>query len=339
MTPRPSPRPAPAHGTDALVTRRTLLRGLGGLGAVVAGGGLLAACGGDGGGPVDADGNRLASVLPPEEQALVDLLNETLGLDRELTRDDVVYNVAFASFEVLTGSEQRVPFALFDGSRRALPPAPTRAWLLSDLTRDVVAGPVDAPFYAENLGERGVYVAQATLERSGVHLLVVEREDAYGFAALTARSPAESIVPVPGEALEPLETPTEGELLGLETLCTNTPPCPMHERSFAEVRAAGRPAVVSVATPAFCSSAICAPTIDLLTGIRDEVGTDDVDWIHAEVFTDAGNTPAPYVGADGWALPTEPWTFVVDGDGVIVDRFDGPLVGEFLKAAVARVTS
>lgn len=310
------------------LSRRSVLRGIAGLGAVAGAGPVLAGCGGE------EDLSR--SVVEPDDPVIA-FVNEALGTD--LGPADFTLNVVFASFEVLTGQGARVPFALFDIDRVAPEPTDARAWLVAESSRTVVAGDLPATFHAENLAERGVYVARADLQEAGLHLLVVEKDDEYGFGLVQVRAPQDSTVPTPGETLAALETPTFDDDMGLERLCTNTPPCPMHERSFAAVRAAGRPAVVSVATPAFCTSAICAPTVELLTGLREDIGTEDLDWIHVEVFTDAGETPAPWVGADGWHLPTEPWTFVVRADGTIVDRFDGPLIASFLREAVDRATA
>ena len=38
-----------------------------------------------------------------------------------------------------------------------------------------------------------------------------------------------------------------------------------------------------------------------------------------------------------WRLPTEPWTFVIDRDGIVVERFEGAFSAEELAAAVRRV--
>ena len=56
-------------------------------------------------------------------------------------------------------------------------------------------------------------------------------------------------------------------------------------------------------------------------------------FVHAEIFTDLdpSNGAAPWVLA--WALPTEPWVFVVDARGVITAKFEGAVTQSELEAA------
>ncbi len=66
----------------------------------------------------------------------------------------------------------------------------------------------------------------------------------------------------------------------------------------------------------------------------------DVNFIHIEVYTgfnEPGFAPdpahlAPAVGADYWNLPSEPWVFVMDGQGVVTGRFEGVMAAEELTA-------
>ena len=64
----------------------------------------------------------------------------------------------------------------------------------------------------------------------------------------------------------------------------------------------------------------------------------DVAFIHNEVYVD--NNPnkglRPQLGAYG--LETEPWIFVIDRTGKVVQRFEGALSVDELKQAVAKVS-
>jgi hypothetical protein len=61
---------------------------------------------------------------------------------------------------------------------------------------------------------------------------------------------------------------------------------------------------------------------------------DDVRFIHVEVFE--GNDPAKGYNRwmQEWGLPTEPWTFLVDHTGKIVERYEGPVSVNELEQAV-----
>ena len=57
-------------------------------------------------------------------------------------------------------------------------------------------------------------------------------------------------------------------------------------------------------------------------------------FIHVEVYE--GNDPANGFNRwmQEWKLPTEPWTFLVDRNGTIVDRFEGTVSVIELEDAV-----
>ena len=110
----------------------------------------------------------------------------------------------------------------------------------------------------------------------------------------------------------------------------------MHEVDFADV-VGKKPVVITFATPAFCESRVCGPTVEVIDGVRTDY--DDVTFIHCEIFSDAGQTVGDPVTA--WELPTEPWMFVIDADGTIVRRADGPLlvIADEVRALIDDVTA
>jgi hypothetical protein len=63
----------------------------------------------------------------------------------------------------------------------------------------------------------------------------------------------------------------------------------------------------------------------------------DVDFIHIEVFTglqDPDFAPGPATVAPAvtaWSLPSEPWVFVVDANGVVTARFEGTMTSAELR--------
>ena len=81
------------------------------------------------------------------------------------------------------------------------------------------------------------------------------------------------------------------------------------------------------ATPALCQTRVCGPVVDITEQVKSEFG-DEVEFIHSEVYVN--NTPPklrePLVE---FGLQTEPWLFLVDSDGTIERRIEGPFsVGE-----------
>jgi hypothetical protein len=130
---------------------------------------------------------------------------------------------------------------------------------------------------------------------------------------------------------------TEGRTVATEpdlALLTSDPdPEPaFYQMTIAEALAAGKPAVVTFATPAFCQTDICAPVVDSVKAVYEEVG-EAASFIHVEIY----KTFDPLVVADEvneWGLTSEPWTFVLDEEGTVVARLGGPVSPRELSQAL-----
>jgi glutathione peroxidase-family protein len=74
--------------------------------------------------------------------------------------------------------------------------------------------------------------------------------------------------------------------------------------------------------------------VDVVGEVARRFEGENVRFIHIEVYTD--NDPAKGYNEwmKEWKLPTEPWTFLVDSDGRIVDRFEGTVSAHELESAV-----
>ncbi|MFV2062956.1 MAG: TlpA family protein disulfide reductase, partial [Chloroflexota bacterium] len=137
----------------------------------------------------------------------------------------------------------------------------------------------------------------------------------------------------------------------IESLRTNqsTDPEPdpaMYEVSIAAALEAGEPFVVTFATPAFCGSATCGPTLEIVKAVA--AGEPDMRFIHVEpyllemvddslqpVLSEAGELqPAPWM--DAWNLRTEPFVAVVDAIGNVVAKFEGTVAPDELETAISR---
>ena len=146
-------------------------------------------------------------------------------------------------------------------------------------------------------------------------------------------------VPKPGEKAPRTHTPTAEEVGGdLSKIDTRVPPDLMHEDDFADVLGK-QPAVLLFATPSFCESRVCGPVVDIAEQVRDELGDEEVAFIHMEIFNenDPGKGVRPQLRA--FDLPSEPWVFVVDRTGKISSRIEGAFGAEELKQAVMRATA
>jgi hypothetical protein len=110
----------------------------------------------------------------------------------------------------------------------------------------------------------------------------------------------------------------------LEEITSHTHPDPaLYQMSIAEAVTSGQPSVIVFATPKFCQTAICGPTLDNILAIKPSFP--GVNFLHVEVFTnlDDPQNIQTVPAVDEWGIPTEPWVFVVDATGVVVARFEG----------------
>ena len=143
-----------------------------------------------------------------------------------------------------------------------------------------------------------------------------------------------------GERAPPSRSKTQADG-PLESITSDPDPDPrLYEMTVAEAVGSGRPSVIVFATPAFCTGQTCGPVLDAAKSLIDR--RPDVNWVHVEVYDnlDAAG-PENLVLAEPvseWGLPTEPWVFLVDADGVVTDRFEGVVGPAELEEALARVT-
>jgi len=196
----------------------------------------------------------------------------------------------------------------------------------------------DAVFRALEQQSKGIWVApsnfdviepwggQVNLTPTGtppkvarLNFEVRERFSAPGYGDPAPRSASLTLPDVGGDASK---------------LCTNQPPCGLHDLSIAQaLQPAQKPLVVAFATPAFCTSALCGPELGTVLKLRD-VYTDRVNFVHVEIYEYPFEQQKTAKTVDEWHLPSEPWVFMVDHDGVVRDRFEGSAPLDELEPAL-----
>jgi len=129
-------------------------------------------------------------------------------------------------------------------------------------------------------------------------------------------------IPEVGERAPRIHTPTAADVGGeVSKIDTRVPPDQMHDVDFADV-VGKQPVALVFATPALCQSRVCGPVVDIAQQVADK-HEGEVDFIHMEVYNDndAGQGIRPQLRAFG--LQTEPWTFLIDENGIVRDRIEG----------------
>jgi len=139
-------------------------------------------------------------------------------------------------------------------------------------------------------------------------------------ANVTATAPSV----VSGMPAPPSDTLTLDDGLPLLMMTTDPTPNPAYYRlSVADAVSSGKPSLIIFATPGLCTSKICTPVMDFtIDGLWARYG-EALNFVHVEIYD---LQTSEYVAAmDEWGLNYEPWTYLVDADGVVVQRYDGPL--------------
>jgi hypothetical protein len=181
---------------------------------------------------------------------------------------------------------------------------------------------------------REIYVVDLDLPRAEKTWMVVEpRGVAFqGFQILDVKAEPEAVAI--GAKAPASDNPTLDDAPAKRITTSRPPDVALLRHSVADSLAAGVPFVVAFATPAYCESRTCGPTIDVVEAVRERFEREGVRFIHVEIYED--NQPGQGVNrwVTEWRLPTEPWVFVVDHDGVVRDRFEGAVSVDELTGSV-----
>jgi hypothetical protein len=199
----------------------------------------------------------------------------------------------------------------------------------------------------------GVYVFDADLMTAGAYgaqLTTVVGDSApesirVGFDV----QPTSSVVAI-GDRAPASRTPTLADVGGdVARISTDASPTKaFYETSIADALAAKKPFVVAFATPKFCTSQQCGPTLDRLKPIAARhpgVTAINVEPYQLEykdgrlqpVLTGNPEQLTPTEATREWRLPTEPWVFVVDRNGVVTASLMLIFSDEELDAALKAV--
>ncbi len=144
-----------------------------------------------------------------------------------------------------------------------------------------------------------------------------------------------SIAPAVGSPAPASDSPTIDDVAHLRQISTDPHPDPrFYKTSIAQAVAHHESFVVVFATPKYCTSQVCGPTLNIVKRVAPRFPK--MTFIHVEVYTNLSDPSAlkPAPAAVQWRLPSEPWTFVVDAHGKVAARFEGTMRPAELEAAI-----
>jgi hypothetical protein len=211
---------------------------------------------------------------------------------------------------------------------------------------------VPATFIWAIEGSNGVYTLQATFPSPGqwtadITTSAPESPEAtipFGFDVKDRRT-----VLGPGDQAPSVATPTIAGAGGdVSKVSTDTKPLArFYETSEADAIAAKKPFVLIFATPKFCQTATCGPTLDKLKPVA--AAHPQVTFINVEPYLlkDDQGQLQPDLDASGnlkaapatlaFKLSSEPYVFVVGADGKINSSFELVFSADEIDAAIKAV--
>jgi len=277
---------------------------------------------------------------------------KAVSVNPQLDRSEDALNPILATTVLRTGA-QRVSFLLT--TPKALVKAPQATVTSKFLEGDGATGETrQAIFHLWPYGIRGAYSTELTFERPGRWQLDISVDDAQfsGATQLVVDVAETSEVPDIGMVPPKSRTKTLSSAGGFEALTTDFTPDPdLYQVTVAEAISSGRPAVIVFSTPAFCTSPTCGPQVDTLSELKER-HQGEANFVHVEIYDNPAEIQGDLSKAEvtqavhdwgftripGWF--NESWSFVLDRQGRIEQRFEGFVtleeLEESLQEALAR---
>jgi hypothetical protein len=197
--------------------------------------------------------------------------------------------------------------------------------------------PMDWVWIEEGL--RGYYIGNASFKEPGEYGVEIQLSGAgveEELRAMTVVSEQSTTPPI-GERPPATETATATAAKEIAKISTDTSPEPrFYKYTIAQALDRGRPSVVVFATPKFCTSAVCAPTLDRVQEVAERFPDSKATFVHVEPY-EIDALPEEFVPTPAmteWKLPTEPWVFVMDSEGKVSAKFEGVMGQSELIAAL-----
>ena len=251
---------------------------------------------------------------------------------------------------VLEIGEQRIAFLLT--TTKGLIKTPTAMVTPVYLDGDGAASPtMVAQFNPWPYGIRGSYSTYANFDRAGRWSLDVQVDNPNGVNEVQIEVEVLEKSPVPALGSRAILSNSKilADYESIDEITTDYSPDPaLYRLTIKDAVENDLPSVIVFASPAFCTSPTCGPQVDAVSELREK-HPDQANYIHVEIYDNPaeiqGNLDRAEISsvAEDWGLTAiedyfnESWTFILDADGQIDDRFEGFATMDELEAALKKV--
>jgi hypothetical protein len=186
-----------------------------------------------------------------------------------------------------------------------------------------------------------VYSAQIPFPSEGEYKVVALIKEKGGLA----EKPLGSVhvgefekIPTPGEKAPLIQTPTAKSVGGdLAKISTRVPPDTENKVNYADVLGK-EPILLLFTTPKFCQSRACGPVVDVAEQAQHEF-EGKANFIHMEIYNDNDPSKGVRPQVRRFHLPTEPWLFAINREGVVSATIEGAFGTNLMRKTVDRVIS
>jgi hypothetical protein len=241
-------------------------------------------------------------------------------------------------------------FAFIGTTEQPQEPEPGPTATASFVPTPGMSGEGEVPTLTLPSEARGIYEAQGvTFDRAGYWTVTVTADvEGAGpqMSKATLAVNEQPALPAPGQPALATENLTmaskDAPRAAIDSRFTTegTIPDPeLHDWTVARALEEGRPVVLVFGTPVYCVSQFCGPVTDMIQQLSHEYA-DRAVFIHIEIWRDYQNQVINEAAAD-WlyrnADLTEPWLFLIDAHGTIVDRWSSLWTEDEVRAWLDRL--
>ena len=195
-------------------------------------------------------------------------------------------------------------------------------------------------------GTRGFYTTYLTFDRPGRWGLDISITDPEGIDRRTQLYFEVEEVPFAvavGAPAVPSRSKTVNDVEGLEELTTGSLQDPdLYQVNIADAVASGLPTVIVMASPAFCTNAVCGPQVEVLQQLKNKY-KGQANFVHVDIYDNPheiqGDLTVARISPTAleWRLPSTEWSFVVDRQGLVSHRFEAFATLDELEQALLQV--
>jgi hypothetical protein len=325
---------------------------------------VVAGCGGgsDSGSQVNPEAEAGKTMPAPPKSAFPATGGRTLKALVEAVAEVIPEAKVTPSAEAFYPGSNRYPFLVTEketGGRvgKELADAEVAIYLAKKVRGKVFNQPAVGPFPAriESLATKPAFQGKTTTEDPDVAsvvysvdltfpsegeykpIAVIKGKDGISRIALPMLHVGEFVkIPQPGEKAPSINTPTAESVGGdLAKLSTRVPPDTQNKVNYAEVLGK-EPILLLFATPKFCQSRVCGPVVDVAQQVQHEF-EGKANFIHMEIYNDNDPSMGVRPQVRRFHLPTEPWLFAINREGVVSATIEGAFGTKLMEQTVKKV--